>query len=87
MRFIVTLVLALSILLMLSFNAHATSRISRFYDGDTVKIEDGHKHYKLRITHIDAPERNQAYGKKSRHALMQLCKNANIKVIITGTDK
>jgi len=86
-RFIIIFLLALSVLLVLSFKAHATVSIDYIYDGDTVSIIDGQNEYKLRITHIDAPERNQPYGKKSRRALINLCKNAVVTVNITGTDK
>lgn len=86
-RFIILFLIALGILLALSFKAHATVSIDYFYDGDTVKIIDGKEIYRLRITHIDAPERNQAYGKKSRRALIQLCQGAIVKVRITGRDK
>jgi micrococcal nuclease len=58
-----------------------------FYDGDTVKLKDAGLEYKLRLTDIDAPERNQTYGKKSRRALMQFCKNTSVNVYISGTDK
>jgi endonuclease YncB( thermonuclease family) len=68
-------------------SASAAPHITFFYDGDTVRIKEESKEYKLRIGHIDAPERNQVYGKKSRRALMMLCKNAAIQVIITGKDK
>ena len=61
--------------------------ITYFYDGDTVKIKDSAYEYKLRITDIDAPERNQTYGKKSRRALMDFCTEATIYVAISGTDK
>lgn len=87
MRFIYFFLVALAVLIAFSFNAHATPDIRYFYDGDTVKIVDEFKEYKLRINHIDAPERNQAYGKKSRRALMQLCENKSIQIVITGTDK
>ncbi|HNV87957.1 MAG TPA: thermonuclease family protein [Methylotenera sp.] len=63
------------------------AEITYFYDGDTVKIKDGTKVYKLRITEIDAPERTQTYGLKSRRALMEFCKNADVKVYISGMDK
>ncbi len=63
------------------------SKITYFYDGDTVKINDGGLDYKLRIADIDAPELQQVYGKKSKRALMHLCKNALIAVEITGQDK
>ena len=61
--------------------------ITYFYDGDTVKIKDSAHEYKLRITDIDAPERNQTDGLKSRRALMHFCKNASVKVYISGVDK
>jgi micrococcal nuclease len=66
--------------------------ITYFYDGDTVKIKDQSNNniayeYKLRLTDIDAPERNQTYGLKSRRALMRFCKKADVKVYISGMDK
>jgi micrococcal nuclease len=63
------------------------AEITYFYDGDTVKIKDASYEYKLRLTDIDAPERNQTYGLKSRRALMNFCKGTKIFVAISGTDK
>ena len=63
------------------------TEITYFYDGDTVKISDKGREYKLRLTDIDAPERTQEYGLKSRRALMQLCNNTSVKVQILGVDK
>ena len=63
------------------------TEITYFYDGDTVKISDKGHEYKLRLTDIDAPERTQEYGLKSRRALMQLCKNASVQVQLLGVDK
>lgn len=70
-----------------SITAYATPVIQYVYDGDTVKIQDNDRQYKLRITDIDAPERNQRYGKRARRALMQLCNHADISVQRTGIDK
>lgn len=70
-----------------SISALAEPTITHFYDGDTVKIDDGLRQYKLRISDIDAPERNQRYGKQARRALMKLCKQAEIQVTLTGQDK
>jgi micrococcal nuclease len=70
--------------------AHANDlapKITQFYDGDTVEIQDGLNAYKLRLTDIDAPERNQSYGKTAKRALTKLCKNANIQVHLSGIDK
>ncbi|MGQ0442902.1 MAG: thermonuclease family protein [Methylophilaceae bacterium] len=75
------------LLLWLSFNAYSQLTITHFYDGDTVKINDGVTKYKLRLSDIDAPERNQSYGKKSRRALMQFCKDMPIQVYVSGIDK
>jgi micrococcal nuclease len=74
-------------LLLLSTSVNAAPVITYFYDGDTVKINDGMTAYKLRLSNIDAPERNQAYGLKSRRALMQLCKNTEVQVQLSGIDK
>lgn len=87
MRFIYFMLVALCLLIVLSYQAHAAQHIIYFYDGDTVKIQDASKIYKLRLNHIDAPERNQSFGKKSRRALMKLCQHAAIQVSITGTDR
>lgn len=78
--------------LFLSVNLHAfaadlTPKITYFYDGDTVKIKDAISEYKLRLTDIDAPERNQTYGKKARRALIDLCENADLRVYIIGIDR
>jgi endonuclease YncB( thermonuclease family) len=70
-----------------NLNAFALPVITYVYDGDTVKISENNSEYKLRLTDIDAPERNQTYGKKSRRALMQLCLGANIHAVLSGTDK
>lgn len=63
--------------------------VSYVYDGDTVQLENAAGKYKLRLTDIDAPERNQAYGLKARRALIKLCQGDNIKVSadIVGKDK
>jgi len=67
----------------------ASYELVKVFDGDTVKLRDLQGEFKLRITDIDAPERNQAYGKKSRRALMQLCMGQDILVTayLTGMDK
>jgi len=72
----------------------STYTVTYVYDGDTVKLRpvgfnESQDEFKLRLTDIDAPERNQSYGLKSRRALMNLCKGKNIIVTaqISGSDK
>ncbi|OIR02875.1 hypothetical protein GALL_150830 [mine drainage metagenome] len=63
--------------------------VTYVYDGDTVKLRNADSEFKLRLTDIDAPERNQEYGLKARRALMTLCQGKHILVTakITGTDQ
>ena len=81
-------IIALATALILNCNLPAfAAEITYFYDGDTVKINDNGQEFKLRINDIDAPEKNQAYGKKSRRTLMQLCDHGEFQAQITGQDK
>lgn len=67
----------------------ASYELVTVFDGDTVKLRDADGEFKLRLTDIDAPERNQAFGKKSRRALNKLCMGRDISVTaqLTGMDK
>ena len=86
-RHMLAALLILPMLLVKAQAAEAYPKIVRYYDGDTVKIDGGMRQYKLRINDIDAPERNQAYGKQARRALINFCKHAQIQVQLSGTDK
>lgn len=57
--------------------------VTYVYDGDTVKLHPKNTFsqkydIKLRITQMDAPERNQPFGLKARRALIKLCQGNNI---------
>lgn len=53
-----------------SVRADFTAKVQRVVDGDTVHVVDnnGNK-FKVRLTGIDAPEQNQAYGLASKDQL------------------
>lgn len=72
-------------------NASAEPIIARVLDGDTVAIKENAQTYKLRLLDIDAPELHQAYGKKAKRALVQLCQSKQSTVSVTvelqGFDK
>lgn len=72
-----------------SSQAEDTYTVSRVYDGDTVELKNADGKLKLRLTDIDAPERNQAYGQIARRVLIKLCKGSNISINIelAGKDK
>ncbi|WP_309564948.1 thermonuclease family protein [Methylobacillus flagellatus] len=57
---------------LLAFNVHAetlTGKVIHIADGDTLTIMVNNTQHKIRLLGIDAPEKNQAYGKQSRVAL------------------
>ena len=79
----------LFILLILTGIASAdalTGRVVGISDGDTLTLLDASKvQHKIRLAAIDAPEKSQAFGNKSKQALSDLCfdKQASIKVVDT----
>lgn len=42
-------------------------------DGDTLTVLENNKPLKIRLANIDAPERKQAFGERSRQSLSELC--------------
>ena len=82
----ILLILFISISILFGNDSAEAIEIMQYYDGDTVKIKDGVYEYKLRLTDIDAPERNQEYGIRSRRALMQFCENTQVQVYLYGVD-
>ena len=56
--------------------ADFTAKVQRVVDGDTVHVEDETgKKFKVRLTGIDAPEKNQSYGLASTYHLRELLLN------------
>lgn len=57
-------------------------------DGDTITVLDGQKKtHKVRLQGIDAPEKKQAYGEKSKQNLAFLIYNRSIQVEYSKYDK
>ena len=78
MQIIRFILLGISLLIVNTSYAQNTYAVTYVYDGDTVKLRpmntnDRQGEFKLRLKDIDAPERNQPYGLKSRRALIKLC--------------
>ena len=62
-------------------------QIKRVVDGDTVHVFCQDEVYKIRLTEIDAPERDQPYGNNSTEYLKDLLKEGRVDVDISGTDR
>ena len=62
-------------------------KIKRVVDGDTVHVFYLDEVYKIRLTEIDAPERDQPYGSNSTEYLKSLLKEGMVDVDISGTDR
>jgi len=57
-------------------------------DGDTLTaIDNEQKQYKVRLSDIDAPEKHQDFGEKSKQVLSNLVFNKNVKIDIKQIDK
>ena len=77
-----------SLLLALACTAHAeniTGRVVSVADGDTITVLDSDKvQHKIRLAGIDAPEKKQAFGNRSKESLSEL---AYDKAVTVETDK
>ena len=57
-------------------------------DGDTIKVLDAtNTQHKIRMQGIDAPEKAQAYGQKSKQSLSQMVQNKQVTVEYQKKDK
>jgi len=67
------------IIFTINFNlvrADFTAKVQRVVDGDTVHVVDKNgNRFKVRLTGIDAPEQNQAYGLASKDQLKKIIFN------------
>lgn len=80
---------AVWLLLALCTSAHAyPAKVVRIIDGDTlVVLAGGHKQVKVRLAAIDAPEKRQAFGERSRQALARLCFQKSAEVTPANQDR
>lgn len=63
-------------------------RVVAISDGDTVKVIDAsNTQWKIRLMGIDAPEKKQAFGNKSKKALSDLVFNKQVTVEYSKSDK
>lgn len=76
--------------LALSFPAYADfiGNVVGVADGDTITVLDAQKvQHKVRLAEIDAPEKKQPFGNKSKQALSTLVYNKQVLVVDQGKDR
>ncbi len=76
----------MSILLLL-LSLTLQGRVVGVYDGDTYTLLVGHRQYKIRMADIDAPEKHQPFGKRSKQALSGLIFGKDVKVVVKKKDR
>lgn len=85
------LLTSLAFFLFLSTSVHAIEHIGKVVsvsDGDTVKIlVSSNKELKIRLAQIDAPEKSQPFGKKSKQSLSDMILRAQIRVVQEDIDR
>lgn len=79
--------------LFLLFSVHALGeeikgRVVGVTDGDTLTVlVNGHDQIKVRLAEIDAPEKSQPFGQRSKKSLSDLCFNKDAVLQKTDTDR
>lgn len=65
-----------------------TGKVVRVADGDTVTVlVDGNQQKRVRLYGIDAPEKRQAFGQKSREALARIVAGKTVSVDVIDVDR
>lgn len=67
--------------------AEIVGRVVSVTDGDTLVVLVAKKQIKVRLTEIDAPERKQPFGTRSRQSLADLCASKDARVVEQGKDR
>lgn len=90
MKKISNITLAFSLLLYVGTVTAETlqGRVVGVMDGDTVKVLDAtNTQWKIRLVGIDAPEKKQAFGNKSKEHLSDLVYNKQVTIEYSKTDR
>ena len=81
--------IAVSLALVVSFSASAdfTGKVVGVADGDSITVLRDREQVKVRLVDIDAPERAQPFGNRSKQALEALVKGQEVLVVEHGHDR
>jgi endonuclease YncB( thermonuclease family) len=62
-------------------------RVVSIADGDTLTVLVGKKQVRVRLVDIDAPEKKQPFGSRSRQSLTDMCAGKDARVAEQGKDR
>lgn len=62
-------------------------KVVSIQDGDTLTVLVDRKQVRVRLVEIDAPEKKQAFGNRSRQSLAELCASKQARVLEQGKDR
>lgn len=66
---------------------HFEAKVIGISDGDSFKVLYKNQEIKIRLNHIDAPERGQDFGKKAKQYVSNLCFGKKVKIIWYKKDR
>lgn len=66
------------------FAQNLTGKVIGIKDGDTVEILENRRPVVVRLAHVDAPEKKQAYGNAAKNYLSDLIFGQTVQVVIAG---
>jgi micrococcal nuclease len=78
---------ALALAVSLPATADFTGRVVGVADGDSITVLHDREQVKVRLVDIDAPEKAQPFGNRSKQALEALVKGREVKVVERGKDR
>lgn len=67
--------------------ADFTGKVVGVSDGDTITVLKDREQVKVRMVEIDAPEKGQAFGNRSKQALSQLVHGRQVEIREQGIDR
>tara|TARA_R110000822_G_scaffold301108_1_gene424768 strand:+ start:832 stop:1275 length:444 start_codon:yes stop_codon:yes gene_type:complete len=73
-------------LLIMTGNAFSAQVIG-IADGDTLTVLEDNKPLKIRLANIDAPEKKQAFGERSKQSLSELCFGKDAQYVTQTIDR
>ena len=86
-RRLASTVVLLCILTNSALGAEIIGSVVKIQDGDTLTVLINRKQVRVRLVDIDAPEKMQAFGTRSRQSLAELCAGKQARVLEQGQDR